>query len=471
MKSYIYIETYGCAANQNNSEILKGILTQSGYQITNNQDIAEIIILNTCIVKQKTENKIKRRIQDISKQSPNKLLIITGCMPETDAKQIKQLAPNTIQLGTHHFKDITKLIKNYQDNQLTDKKQDEFLEYKEETKLSLPKIPQNKLISITQISEGCQGKCTYCKTRLAKGVLYSYPEDQILSSIESDLKNGAKEIWITSQDCANYGMDNVSIFSQNEIYKEQKQERIISSEKLKVHKRYQNNKNNNLQKLPQLLNKILALKHNFKLRLGMSDPNNIYPIIDKLISLYHHKKMYKFLHIPIQSASNKVLKDMNRKYTIQQAEEIIKKFRKEIPDITITTDIIIGYPTETKQDFQQSLDFVKTYKPDVFNLSKMSIHKGTPAQKLKPLPIKTINKRTTQIMKAHQETAKQNKERFLNKTIKIFINKKLENNLYKARDENYNIVLINSMDKSILGKNKEVKIKQVGVHHLIGELI
>ncbi|GAI21954.1 unnamed protein product, partial [marine sediment metagenome] len=124
--------------------------------------------------------------------------------------------------------------------------------------------------------------------------------------------------------------------------------------------------------------------------LGMSDPNNIYPILNQLIEIYKHPKMYKFLHIPIQSASNKVLKDMNRKYTIQQVEEIIKKFRQAILDITIATDIIIGYPTETKQDFQKSLDFIKDYKPDVFNLSKFSSHKQTPAGKLKQLPIKTI---------------------------------------------------------------------------------
>ncbi len=434
MKSYVYIETYGCAANQNNSEILKGILRSAGYQITNNQEIAEIIILNTCIVKSKTENKIKRRIQDISKQFPNKLLIIAGCMPETDAKQIKKIAPNSIQLGTHHFKEIISLIKSHSEKKLDCKKQEKYLSEQDEEKLFVPKIPHNKLISIIQISEGCLGKCTYCKTRLAKGKLFSYSEKNILKSIESDLKQGAKEIWITSQDCASYGLDKGK------------------------------------HKLPELLKKILSLKHNFKVRLGMSDPNNILYIQDELLKLYHSPKMYKFLHIPIQSASNKVLKDMNRFYTIEQVEEIIKKFKKEFPELILATDIIVGYPTEKKSDYKQNLNFIKKFKPDVFNLSKMSIHKGTPAFKLKPLPISIINKRTTQIMKAHQETAKQNKQKFLNKKINVFINKKLGNNLYEARDENYNIILIKS-NKNILGKNINVKIKKTGVHHLIAETI
>ena len=435
MKNYIYIETYGCSANQNNSEIMSGILRSSGYQITNNEQIAEIIILNTCIVKNKTENKIKRRIQDISNQeNKNNLIIITGCMPETDAKQIKQLNPQTILLGTHHIKDIVNIIKKYENNQLDLIKQKDFLNFKKETKLNLPKIPKNKLISITQISEGCFGQCTYCKTRLAKGSLYSYPEKEILKSIENDLKQGAKEVWITSQDCANYGLDKKT------------------------------------QALPKLLEKILSLKHRFKLRLGMSDPNNIYPILDKLIEIYKNPKIYKFLHIPIQSASNKVLNDMKRRYTIEQAEEIIIKFRKEIPKITISTDIIVGYPTETELDHKKNINFIKQYMPDVFNLSKMSIHKDTPAEKFSPIPIKIINKRTTELMKIHQKTAKQNKEKFLNKTTKVFVNKKISENLYGVRDDYYNIILINSKDKSILGKNINVKIKQIGIHHMVGEI-
>lgn len=426
---YIYIQTFGCTANQNNSEILKGILTQSGYQITNNQDIADIIILNTCIVKQKTEDKIKRKIQDLKKQK-NKLIIITGCMPETDAKAIQQLNNKAILLGTHHMRDISNLIKEHQDNKLKDKK---YLEYQNEEKLNLPKLPINKLISICQISEGCLGNCSFCKTRLAKGKLFSYPEQDIIKTIESDLKQGAKEVWITSQDNANYGMD----------------------------------RENKKQTLPQLLNKILNLNHKFKLRLGMMDPNNILPILDELIEIYKHPKMYKFLHIPIQSASNSVLKHMNRLYKIEQAEKIIKRFRDEIPNITISTDIIVSYPTETKQDHKQNLDFIKKIKPDVFNLSKFSSHKQTSAGKLNPLPIKIIHKRAKELMDEHRKTALQDKKKFLNKTIKVFVNKKLDENLFEARDENYNIVIINSKNK-ILGKNIEVKIRDVGVHHMIG---
>jgi MiaB-like tRNA modifying enzyme len=435
MINYVYIETYGCSANQNNSEILAGTLKQAGYEITNNEKIAEIIILNTCVVKSKTESKIKRRIQDLNKQK-EKLIIIAGCMPETDAKQIKQLNENVLLLGTHHFSEIPKLIRKYKENKFDWNEQNDFLSYKNEQKILLPKISNNKLISITQISEGCLGQCTFCKSRIAKGKLFSYDIENILKSIENDLKSGAKEVWITSQDNANYGID-----------KEDKK-----------------------QKLPELLEKILALKYNFKLRLGMMDPNNVYTILDSLIRIYHNPKIYKFIHIPIQSASDKILKDMNRFYKIGDAELIINKFRKQFPDIVIATDIIVGYPTETNEDHKKNLDFIKKFRPDVFNLSKMSIHKGTESSKFKPINPLAMSKRASELMEAHKQTALENKKKFLGKSINVFVNKKLGKGLYESRDENYNIILINSDDKSVLGKNIKIKIKQVAVHHMLGEM-
>jgi len=436
-----YIETYGCSANQNNSEILAGILNRAGFIIANNEEIADIIILNTCVVKDKTINKIKRRIQDLKQFSSqkDKILIIAGCMPETEKlKKLKNLNKNLIFLGTHHFKDILNLIRDYENKKLDDKKQQEYLgntkPEERELKLCLPKLPNNKLISIHQISEGCNGNCSYCLTKLAKHELFSYPKEQIIKSIESDLENGAKEIWLTCQDCASYGLDKGKA------------------------------------ELPALLKEILNLKHKFKLRLGMMDINNLIPIEKELLEIYKDKKMYKFLHIPIQSASNNILKHMNRKYTIEEAETIINSFRKEFPDIVIATDIIVGYPTETEQDLKKNIEFTKKLKPDVLNISRFSSHKETEAGKLKPLETKILKQRASELMKIHRKTAEENKEKYKNRIIKVFVNKKIGNNLHEARDENYNITLV-KCKKEFLGKEAEVKITEIGVHHLIGELI
>jgi tRNA A37 methylthiotransferase MiaB len=179
--------------------------------------------------------------------------------------------------------------------------------------------------------------------------------------------------------------------------------------------------------------------------------------------------MYKFIHIPIQSASNKVLREMNRSYEIEDAENIIEKFRKEIPNITISTDIIVGYPTEAQEDHEKNLAFIKKYKPDMFNLSKMSIHRGTPASKFKPINPLIMSKRASELMEAHRQTALENKKKFLGKTINVFVNMKRQG-FYEARDEFYNIVLLNTTS-NIFGKNLKVRIKDIGVHHILGEVI
>ena len=427
MQKFIYIDTYGCSANQNNSEIIAGLVTQSGYQLTNNPEIADIHIINSCVVKSKTENKIKRRIQDLAKT--NKQTIVTGCMPDSDSISITKLNPNALQLSTHDIKSITTLINTHRSLPII--QSSKIIQHEE--KVLLPKIPLNKLISITQILEGCLSSCSFCKTKLAKGNVFSYTQDRILKSIESDLQQGAKEVWLTSQGNECYGMDRGQ------------------------------------QELPELINKITNLKHRFKIRIGMMNPKDVLTITDELIEAFKNPKVYKFLHLPVQSGSNKILKDMRRPYTIEQAKNIITKFRQEFPNITIATDIITGYPTETDDDYNLTLDFIREIRPDVLNLSKFSKHKNTPAENLKDIPIEIINKRNQETMRLHRDTALENKKKFLDRNISVFVNKKISGNLYEARDENYNIVLINS-DENLLGKNIDVKIIQLGVHHMVGRL-
>ncbi len=356
---YVYFETYGCQANKNNTEIMKGLVRQAGLEITNNPDVADILVINTCIVKEPTEKKIERRISDLIKLYPKKPLIIAGCMPQV--RKIKQ--ENIFLLGTHHIKDITKLIRKIYENKVDE----DFVSERNEEKLCLPKIPEKRDVGITQISEGCVGNCTFCITRLAKGKLFSYSEEKILKNIKNDLQSGAKEIWITSQDNAAYGLDKGK------------------------------------RKLPDLLRKILSLKGKFKVRVGMMNPENVLPILDELVEIYKHKKMKKFLHIPVQSGSNKILKLMNRRYKVEDFIKIVDSFKKEIPDLTLWTDIIVGFPGETEKDFEESLNLVKKIKPSFINISRFWVRKGTPAEKMKQLPQQEVKKRVKKLISLFKE--------------------------------------------------------------------
>ena len=171
----IYIETYGCAANQDDTSIIKGLLKKENYTLTNNIKKANIMIVNTCIVKGKTESKIISKIKKFIADYPNKKLIIAGCMPEAEYEICKKIAPRSSLINTHHITDILKAIKS--------KRRTEFLGKRKESKLNLPKITKDEDIVNTQIAEGCLSNCTYCITKLAKGNLHSFPKENIIKEI------------------------------------------------------------------------------------------------------------------------------------------------------------------------------------------------------------------------------------------------------------------------------------------------
>lgn len=419
---FIYLETYGCSANQNNSEIIKGLVTQAGLEFISNPELADILILNTCIVKGPTENKMKGRTLELEKL--RKPLIITGCMPEV--RKLK--GKNIFLLGVNHITEINKLIRRIIENKYKD---NEFLSQEKEIKLNCNKIKNNKLIGITQISEGCLGNCNFCITKIAKKNLFSYPEEKILENIKQDLNQGCKEIWLTSQDNAAYGLERDT-------------------------------------NLINLLKKILNIDKKFKLRLGMMNLNNVLPILDELIDCYKNEKMYKFLHIPVQSGSDKILKLMNRKYKVEDFLKIVRKFNKEIPDMTLATDVISSYPGETQEDHKENLKLVEEVKPDTLNLSRYWPMPGTRAAKEKQIPSKEARKRTLEIQKLHLFLALEKNKKLEGREIEVFVNEK-SGTTYFSRTDNYRIIIIKSQEK-LLGKPVRVKIKQAFSHYLLGEL-
>ncbi|MBI2630382.1 tRNA (N(6)-L-threonylcarbamoyladenosine(37)-C(2))-methylthiotransferase [Candidatus Pacearchaeota archaeon] len=420
---FIYTETYGCSANQNNTEIMKGLVIHSGLELTNNPEIADIILINTCIVKIPTQNKINRRIAELKKLK--KPLIIAGCLPEIQNNE-KEL----YYLGTNHVKDIVKLIRKIFDSSY---EKEQFLSKEKEIKLNFPKIPAKKKTGITQISEGCLGNCNFCITRFAKGKLFSYPQEEIIKNIKQDISSGCKEIWLTSQDNAAYGLDSGKPF------------------------------------LPKLLTEILEIKGNFLVRLGMMNPNNVLPILPELIEIYKNKKMYKFLHIPIQSGSDKILKLMNRKYKIEDFLKIINKFKQEIPEISISTDIIVGYPGEAEEDYSASFNLISSLSPDSLNVNRFWPIKGTKAEKLEQIPREIIDKRAEKLIELYKKSI-QNKNSQLIGTKQKALVTEINKQLF-ARNSSYKLIELNSSDKNLIGKFIEVEITGIKQNHLLGKIL
>lgn len=423
----VYIETYGCSANQNNSEIIAGILQQAGLFVVKNIKIADMAILNTCIVKRPTEEKMISRIKELGKSFKSRL-IVAGCMPDVLVKKIKKIAPQASLVGSHYIHNIANAVKKISERKIVS-----LIGQKDEVKLCMPKINKDRVIGITQILEGCAGKCSYCITRNAKGSLFSYPKEKIIKNVINDINNGCKEIWFTSQDNAAYGIDEGKA------------------------------------SLPGLLNETLSLRGKFFLRLGMMNPNHALKILDELVECYKNEKMFKFLHIPLQSGSNKVLGDMNRDYKVQDFIKITKRFKKEFPALTISTDIIVGYPTETEKDFHETLSVIKDVKPGVLNISRFWPRNGTEAAKLKQLKANAAKKRATELMNLHSKIALEESKKVIDWQGICLIDKHGFDNTWLARNGDYKLIVLKG--KNLLGKFHNVEIKSATPHYLFADLI
>ena len=435
----IYIENYGCSANYNNGEIIAGILQKAGHELLDrkNEKKADAIILNTCTVKIPTETKILKRIKDVPKKQK---LIVSGCMPEVQSAEIKKSRKDVFLVGLD-IEQIGEVVKALEDIRKKDgrKKNSRNSQVSlpvknREIKLLLPKIRKNPIVSIIQISEGCNQKCTYCIVRIAKGALVSYPSDKIIEEVKQSIKDGCKEIWLTSQDNAAYE-----------------------------------------HSLPELIKKITSLEGEFMLRIGMMNPTHALPIADELISAYKNKKVFKFLHIPVQSGNNRILNLMKREYTAAQFRKLIMKFRKEISEITISTDIICGFPTETKKEFEDSLRLVNEIKPDILNISRFGARPCTAAAKMKQLHGNETKKRSQELTQLFSRISAEKNRKYLGRKMDILIdeygkNKNGKNkNQFIGRTKNYLPVVVSGRFK--LGQRVKVKITETRMHYLTGEIV
>lgn len=427
MKPKIYIETYGCSANQADSEALSGLLSRRGFRIVDDVNKSDINIILTCIVKTPTSDRMAYRIERLTKL--NKPLIVAGCMPEVEHERIKSISPDASLISTNHMTEIPQAIA-----EIMNGKKIEMIGKKKEIKVRLPKIRKNTLINITPICSGCRSSCAYCCVRLAKGSLFSYPREMIIEDIRKSLKEGCKEIWMTSQDCACYGLD-------------------IETD------------------LAKLLGEIVKIRGRLLIRIGMMNPKNTMPILKDLINVYKNPNIYKFVHIPVQSGSDKILKSMNRGYTLNQFKKTVSEFRKQIPNITMSTDIIVGFPGETEKEFQKTINLLTEIKPDIVNISKFGARPGTKAAKMKQVNNKIIKERSVKIGKIVKKISEEKNKKWIGWKGEIFVNEfGKESGQFIGRNLCYKPVLVCSKT-NLFGKFVNVKITGSKQTHLIGKLL
>lgn len=424
----VLVKNFGCSSNTADGEVLAGCLAQAGFQLALSESDADLLIYNTCAVKGPTEN----RIIDVLKHAPkNKKIIVAGCLPKISFERLCREAHFDGVIGPAVGKGIVDIAARI----LAGEKVVELDASKNEPLLSLPKQMSNPVISIIPINFGCLGSCAYCCVVFARGHLRSYSIQEITERIRSDYAASAKEFWITSQDTASYGKD----LGTN---------------------------------LAELLTALNVLKGDFRVRVGMMTPNLVTEMQTRLIAAFDNPKIFKFLHLPVQSGDDTVLQHMRRFYTAVEFKDIVKAFRAEFSDLTLATDVIVGFPGETEEAFDNTLKLLEEIKPDVVNVSKFFARPKTSAAKMKDglVDRDEIKRRSAVAAQLVKRLSAEKNLRWVGWTGEVLIDEKGKvDDSWVGRNFAYKPIVIHSSD-NLLCKTLRVNVEAASVTYLKGRI-
>jgi MiaB-like tRNA modifying enzyme len=417
----IFVEAYGCSASFADSEMISGLIQNGGHTLANNSTDSDLNIVVTCSVKDSTANKMMYRINSLK----TKPLIVAGCLPKAEKDTVEKFSENASLLGPNSLGKTIQVI----NSTLKGTKQI-ALEDSDLSKVGLPKVRLNPAVGIVEIANGCMSECTFCQTKISKGDLNSYRLGDIVRQVQTEINDGCKEVWLTSTDNGCYGFD-------------------IGTD------------------LPSLVNAVVDIPNEFMIRVGMMNPMYMPRIKEKLIESFDNDKVFKFLHIPVQSGSDKVLHDMKRGHTAGTYREIVNKVKERFSEFTISTDIIVGFPSETEEDFQKTISLLDETKPDVVNLSKYSARPGTDAAELKQIDAAEVKRRSKIIFQQISKLSMESNRKWIGWKGKVLFDETTEEGI-KGRNFAYKPVFVDGDIK--IGRSYIVEIIDATVKRLVGKI-
>ena len=418
----IFVEAYGCSASFADSEMISGLIVNGGHTLVKDSSESDLNIVVTCSVKDSTANKMMHRINSLK----SKPLVVAGCLPKAEQNTVEKITQKASLLGPNSLGKTLQVI----DSTLRGIKQI-ALEDSDLSKVGLPKVRLNPVIGIIEIASGCMSECTFCQTKLSKGDLKSYRLGDIVRQVETEISEGCKEIWLTSTDNGCYGLD-------------------INTD------------------LPTLINTVSEIPEDFMIRVGMMNPMYMPRIKEELIKSFDSDKVYKFLHIPVQSGSNKVLNDMKRGHTVNTVKEVVKKAKERFENFTISTDVIVGFPSETNEDFEKTFELINEIRPDIVNLSKYSARPGTEAAEWDQIEASEVKRRSRIIFNQINKISLENNQKWIGWRGKVLFDEETSEGI-KGRNEAYKSVFVK--DKIKIGQTHTVEITDATTHSILGKIV
>ena len=417
----IFVEAYGCSASFADSEMISGLVVNGGHTLVDNSSESDLNMIVTCSVKDSTANKMIHRIKSLK----SKPLVVAGCLPKAEKDTVEKFTENASMLGPNSLGKTLQVI----DSTLMGRRQI-ALKDSDLSKAGLPKVRLNKAVGIVEIASGCMSECTFCQTKLSKGDLTSYRLGDIVRQVQTEISDGCREIWLTSTDNGCYGFD-------------------IGTD------------------LPSLVKKVTEIPEEFMIRVGMMNPMYMPRIKDALIESFDNDKVFKFLHIPVQSGSDKVLHDMKRGHTAGTFREIVEKARKRFGIFTISTDIIVGFPSETEEDFEKTVTMLEETRPDVVNLSRYSARPGTDAADWQQIEVSEVKRRSKVIFEQINKISAENNKKWIGWKGTVLFDEKTEKGI-KGRNFAYKPIFV--QDNVEIGQSHTVEVIDTTVNRLVGKI-
>ena len=437
------ILTMGCQLNENDSEKIAGMLENMGYEKTEKLEDADFIAFNTCCVRENAEDRLFGKLGEVKKykESRGTIIAIGGCMMQEKhiVEKLKQSYPFfDIVFGTHT---LHKLPEDIYNSLISRKRIEDILDIDGEVIEGLPIKRDDSIKASVLIMNGCNNFCTYCIVPYVRGRERSRKAEDIISEIQQLANEGYKEITLLGQNVNSY----------------MRVERENGEDVGEI---------NSFAKLLLEINKIEGIE---RIRFVSPHPKDFTD--DVIQAIKNCEKVCKIIHLPLQSGSSKILKQMNRKYTKEQYLKLVEKMKKEIPNIVFSTDIIVGFPGETEKDFEDTLDVVEKVCFEQVYMFIYSRRVGTPADKMEnQVPEEIKHERFDRLKKLVERQIEQNNKKYVGTVQKVLVegNSKTNKNLLTGRTETNKVFNFEGKDE-LIGKVTDVKIESEHMWYLKGE--
>lgn len=437
-KTY-HILTYGCQMNEHDSEKISGMLTSIGYEETDDDINADLVIFNTCLIRENAELKFFGKLGEVKglkRNNPDMLVAVCGCMMQNEdvrQKVIKKYSFVDIIFGTNTIHELPALIYNAEVHK---NKSVDIIENTELIYENMPKQRKFKYKALVNITYGCNNFCTYCVVPYVRGREKSREPEEIINEVKALALDGCKEITLLGQNVNSYGNNLDKKFTFSELLYE--------------------------------LNKIDGIE---RIRFMTSHPKDLTD--DLIMAIKQCSKVCNHVHLPVQSGSNEILNKMNRKYTKEHYLDLVNKLKKEIPDVAITTDIIVGFPGETEEDFLETVDVVKKVQYDSAFTFLYSMREGTKAALMEDqIPDEVKHERFDRLLDVLYKIVLEKNSQCIGHTYPVLVEStsKTSDNFLTGRTEHFRLVHFKGTEE-LLGQIVNVKITNVKTFHMEGEIV